>query len=334
MKKSRVISIIIILVLVSLTLRGGYIALRGGSSTIYIEGSDPDLPTLNLYTHGQTTTPQLGLLAGIREGDVTKLFNIRIHQWKNPDELLSHVLIGQGDLWIGHTEGFALARKRGAPVRILAFTSSHKFFIITSTGAGSWKDLGGATVGYAPPGSPSVPLLDAIMNRTGVKLHMQPYQGRELALMVSSGRMDTAILPEPLVSLFLSRFKNLTVIGNVEDLFLETMGYPGILPVAAIAVNELTARKYPDKIARLQDIIIMRTAQLAKEGRDAARYFPPQFEENIPRSLVADSLSRDILLARRAAECHNDVMLYLRAVHPDLFTGDNPLDKDDTFLWK
>jgi len=112
------------------------------------------------------------------------------------------------------------------------------------------------------------------------------------------------------------------------------MDYPGILPVAGIAVNERTALRYPAEMAKLQDIIITRTQRLADEGRNAARYFPSQFEENIPRALVADSLERDNLLARRAADCKNDVMTYLRAVHPGLFTGKNPLDKDNGFLWK
>lgn len=334
MKIKRALTLLVCMSLVSLSVWGGIIALRGGSSAFFIREPDPLLPTIDLYTHGQTTTPQLGLLAGIQENDLAGLFNIRIHQWKNPDELLSHMLIGQGDLWVGHTEGFAMARRRGAPVQILALTSAHKFFIITSTTARHWNDLSGATVGYSPPGSPSVRLLEAMMTRTGVKLNLQPYQGRELALLMASGRITTAILPEPLVSLFLSKYKNLAVIASVEELFCEITGHPGILPVAGIAVNERTARRYPREIARLQDIIIGRTQQLAHEGRDAARYFPDRFEENIPRRLVADSLERDILLARRAADCKDDLVAYLREVHPGLFTGGNPLDEDEGFLWK
>lgn len=334
MKLQRVFTVIFILVLGYLIFRGCMVALKVRSDSIFTEGSNSSLPTLDLYTAGTATTPQLALFAGIAHGEVSRLFNIRVHLWKNPDELLVNVLAGKGDLWVGHTEGFAMARKRNAPVQILAFTSYRKFFIIASRGVKGLRDLSNRTVAYSPPGSPAVPLMEAIMNKTQLRIRLEPHEMKELSLLISSGRINTAILPEPLVSVLLSRHGNFSVIGCVEDLFLKETGYRGTLPVAAIAVNVITAGKYRDRIAELQEIIVRQSKNIAVEGEKASVYFPSYLEEYVSRDIVAQSLKRDKPLARYGEETRNDLNAYLRVVHPELFTGSDTFDMDGNFLWK
>jgi NitT/TauT family transport system substrate-binding protein len=334
MRLQRVFTVIFIFVLGYFILRGCILAVRTSSDSVFTECNDPSLPTLDIYTHGTVTTPQLALFAAISQGEACRLFNFRIHLWRNPDELLACVLTGKGDLWIGHTEGFAMARKRSAPVQILAFTSYRKFFIITSGKARDWKDSVSETVAYSPPGSPAVPLMETIMKKRSLRFMSEPHEARELSLLMSSGKIKTAILPEPLVSMLLSRNKNFSVIACVEDLFVKETGYNGILPVAAIAVNEITGRKYRESMAKLQELIILQGRKILSEGEKASKYFPSYLEEYMPGNIVSESLKRDKPLARRNDELRDDLMAYLRIVHPGLFTGNNPIDMDGNFIWR
>jgi len=330
----KIFTVVLIILLLYFVFRGCFLVLHTASDEIFTEGNNPAIPTLDLYTAGTTTTPQLALFAGIAHGEVAGIFNLRIHLWKNPDELLANVLAGKGDIWIGHTEGFAMARKRRAPVQILAFTSFRKFFIITSEKLKNWKDLDSQTVAYSPPGSPAVPLMEIIMKKSSVKIMLEPHETKELSLLMALGRIKAAILPEPIVSHFISRNKNFSVMACVEDLFVMETGHNGSLPVAAIAVNEITARKYRGKIAKLQSVIINQSKKIASEGEKASVYFPSYLYEYISKDSVSESLKRDRPSARYGDEVRDDLMAYLRIVHPDLFSGINPIDTDGNFLWK
>lgn len=334
MNLRKIFTLIIILLLGYFIFRGCFLAVKSSSDAVYTEGNNPSLPTLDLYTYGTVTTPQLALYAGISSGEAGRLFNIRVHLWKNPDELLACVLTGKGDLWIGHTEGFAMARKRGAPVQILVFTSYRKFFIITSGEARDLKSIDGNTVAYSPPGSPAVPLMEIVMKKESVNLRLEPHEAKELSLLMSAGKIKTAILPEPLVSMFISGNKHFSVVACVEDLFNRATGHHGALPVAAIAVNSITALKYRNGMTKLRDIIVRQSRIIASEGEKASEYFPRYFEDYVPRDIVSESLKRDKPLARYGDEVREDLMVYLEAVHPELFSGNNPVNMDGGFLWK
>jgi len=334
MKKGNIALIITSLLLAAFAIWGGRMAFNGNADPVFYEGKDSSLPVLDLYTAGGATTPQITFFAALRENELSSLFNFRIHVWKNPDDLLSMVMAGKGDLWIGHTEGFAVAKMKGAPVQMLLFTSFHKFYILTSEKVSGWEDLAGMKVAYAPPGSPAFALLQDVMEKTSVKINLQPYQGRELELLMASGRVKSAVLPEPLVTLMLSKNSNLKVIAGVEDLFCSVTGKPALLPMAGIAVNENTARKYPEKIAAFQQIILNRSKILKGDGKKAAGYFPDYFLKYMPRTIVEQSLERDSVSAVKGSDMLNELAGYIRAVHPEIFNNMNITGWCRSFLWE
>jgi len=334
MKKGNIAAIITLLLLAAFAVWGGLSAFRGDADPVFYEGNNSSLPTLDVYTSGGATTPQLAFFAAIREGDFRDLFNFRIHIWKNPDDLLTNVMAGKGDMWIGHTDGFAIARMKGAPVQMLVFTSFHKFYILTSENVSAWEELEGSRVAYAPPGSPAFALMQRVMNAASVKLNLEPYQGRELELLMASGKTKTAILPEPLVTLMLSKNGELRVVANVEDLFCSIAGIQSPLPVAGIAINENTAKKFPEKIAALQKVILSRSKLLEGEGKKAARYFPDYFQKYMPLAIVEQSLERDTLSAEKGSDMRNQLGSYLNAVYPELFKNTNMTHWSGLFLWE
>lgn len=334
MKIKNSVFFLFLVILIALAARGVLVILRGDSASVHYEVNGEDLPVLDIYTLGGATTPQLALFASIREGEFGSLFNFRIHVLKNPDDLMTSVMAGKGDLWIGHTDGFAVARLRGAPVKMIVFTSFRKFYILTSSTAVSWRDLDGTTAAYAPPGSPAFHLLEKVMDKTHVRVKLEPYQGRELELLMASGKIKTAVLPEPVATLILSGNSEIRVLANVEELFCSVTGSAERIPVAGIAVNEKTAGLYPEKIAALQGIIVNRSAILERDGGKAARYFPEYFYKYIPPEIVEKSLERDIISAEKGGDMERELSGYLYAVHPEMFRDINMKEWCTDFLWR
>ena len=110
---------------------GGFFVLQGEDSGSLTFGKDPDLPTLVFHTTGLATTPQIPFWAGVASGEITALCNIRLNLWKDLDSLRAILLAGKGDLWLGHSEGFAQAALHDAPVTLLVVSGWRKFYFLS-----------------------------------------------------------------------------------------------------------------------------------------------------------------------------------------------------------
>jgi NitT/TauT family transport system substrate-binding protein len=291
---------------------GGYLSVRSDARDGFIEGDNPNVPTLTFYTSSMATTPQLAFWAALRKGEFRNLFNVRVRLWRNTDDLQSVILAGKGDIWLGHTDGFALAKTRGAPVVLLAITGWRKFYIVATDPRRRGLDaLARKTVAYAPPGSPAVAILRRIMGDGFSGLRLQAYQGRELEMLLMDGRVEAAIVPEPIVSMLLARNGNLRVVGSLEDIYGAKTGGPPRLPIAGIAVNANTAAKHPGIVDAILSAMLRSSAELGRDPAGAVKYLPSSFGSDIPQSIVLESMSRDIIFAKRAAEAEQEIAQYL-----------------------
>lgn len=313
---------------------GGFFSFRSDAAHDIIEGDNPDVPTLTFYTTGMATTPQIPFWAALRCGEFSNMFNVRVRMWRNADDLQNVMLAGKGDIWLGHVDGFALARKRGAPVVLVAVTGWRKFYLITN----GWnydgiRSLRGKTVAYAPPGSPAVALFNKIAE--GIfDIHLQPYQGKELAMLLLRNRVDTAIVPEPILSMLLLRNRNLRVAASIEDMYGKKTGGPTLIPMAGVAVNEKMVKKHPALVALIQDAMVRMAVKCEKDPVGSVKYLPQYFEQDIPQHVVRESMSRDVILVKRGVDVEGEITEYLKVILPSLVNVSGKLDLGRGFLWE
>jgi NitT/TauT family transport system substrate-binding protein len=286
---------------------------------------------VEVYTHAGATTPQIPLW-GAFGGECAGRFAPRTTLWKTAAHLQSVLLAGEGDLWVGHVDGFARARARGAPVVLLAVTGWRKFALVSADPAVSgFADFAGGVLPYAPTGCPSVPVLHAILGSAADRIEFRPYEPRQLALALIEGRERSALLPEPLVTVLLGRVDGLVVVTNVEDEYARISGGRARMPIAGIAVHEAFLRRHPDAVGALAAGILGAAARLADHPDAAPAVLPDAFAEVVDRGVVRASLMRDIILAEPAARVRPEIERYLRIVVPELDrTGGAP---DDAFFY-
>lgn len=326
---------IITLLTLGIIIVGGYFTLKGRSNIVLRYGNNPHLPTLTFYTSGLATTPQLAFWAGVKSGKITKLFNLKVVLWKNVDDLQNVLLAGKGDIWLGHIEGFALAKRRGAPVSLLAVTGWRKFYILSrNKGDKSIESFCGRTLPFAPVGSPAVPLLRTILKDKTCKIAFQPHDPKQLALMLARKQVNCALVPEPIVTMLLNKVRDLRIVLSVEDLYADRFGGKARMPIAGIAVNTRTAMKYPDKVKALQTILKNMADFLNRNKNKAPYVLPDEFSRFVPKKMVAQSLSRDIILVKTAKEAEPEIIKYFRIVFPSLVTKDGKLALDKSFIWE
>jgi NitT/TauT family transport system substrate-binding protein len=314
---------------------GAIVSVQNDSGMASQIGSSRDLPTLTFYTAPMATTPQIPFWAGVKSGEIPKLFNLKVEYWKDVDDLQGILLAGKGDLWLGHVEGFALARKRGAPVTLLAVTGWRKHYIVsTNPDLHRIEDFVGRTLPFTPMGSAAVPVMKSLLGRDAEKVEFQPQEARQLAMLLSRGTVDSALAPEPLVTLMLEKVPNLRVVLGLEEEYGKRTGHPPRMPIAGLAVNSETAARYPEKITALLGILREEGARLAAHPEIAPEVLPDAFTNFIPRAMVHASLERDMILVEPASNVEPEIVDYFKIVAPELVTADGRLDMDSSFIMK
>lgn len=307
---------LIALPLLYLAVAGGYLALSDDDGGFAV-GNDPDLPTLTFYTTGLATTPQLPFWWAVRHGPILKHCNLRVKMWKTLDDLRGVLLAGKGDLWLGHTEGFAQAALRKAPVRLVVVSGWRKFYLLsTNRERSGFSSFQNREIPFAPVGSPAVAVMRAISNPDENKIRFKPFEPRQLAMLLVKGKIDSALVPEPLVSVLLGKVNGLRIIASVEEIYGQRTGHPPRMPIAGLAVHLKTAEKYPDLIRLITHATITAARELRDDPQKGIEALPKAFEPFISRQMVEKSLSRDIILVKTAMEAETEIRDYLEMLMP------------------
>lgn len=281
-----------------------------------------------VYTNPGATTPQIPLWGAIRSGRLDGVLRAEAHVWKTAAHLQSLLLAGEGDVWIGHVDGFARARARGAPVVLLAVTGWRKFALVSRDPAVTdFTDFAGRTLPYAPVGCPSVDILRAVLGGAADRIAFEPHDPKQLALRMLQGTARSALLPEPVVTTLLGKIDGLRVVANVEDAYARINGGLPRMPIAGIAMHARLVRTQPRLAAVLLDALATAAQDLAADPERAADVLPEAFAEFVPREVTIASLTRDIILLVPAAEAREEVLRYLRIVTPELFADGAGLDE-------
>jgi NitT/TauT family transport system substrate-binding protein len=302
---------------------------------------------VTIYTATGATTAVLPLLAAILDGwPGTEL---EIIEWKNLDDLRGLVLAGKGDIWVGHLETLALAAGRGAPVSVAAITAWKKFYFLSAPlpldpGAPPRypKDLlelsqylqkEKLSLSAAPRSSPAAGIVVAIAKQGGPAFNLSSLPPQQVLLELSSNKIKAALLPEPMVTVALSKNADLKIIANLEDEYAKLTGGDARLPQAGIAVNTEFVKKYPSCVYQMVSAMLKGTDALkVKTTAEIVAILPESTKRNLGAQNLQNSLSRDIILTLPAWEVKSEIENFLCVVaHEELcqaghLKGDFPTD--------
>ncbi|MCK5803228.1 MAG: ABC transporter substrate-binding protein [Lentisphaeria bacterium] len=322
--------IVLFVLLVAVLVGAGLTAL---SSLRRSDSSSPSgAPRLVFYTNPAATTPQLPLWACAADGELERLFRLEMRLWKSTEHLQTLVLAGEGDLWLGHIEGFARARQQGAPVVLLAVTGWRKMALVTRRDdISTLADLCGRTVPYAPPGSPALPIARALLGDMADQVVFQPVHPRKLVMQLIRGDADIGLLPEPVVTMLLDKSSTCHVAFNLEDFYAPRNRGRARMPLAGLAVHAAFAQRHPERVEQLLRILKTKAVELNRAPERAPELLPEAFSSSIPRRIVKQSLARDVIMVEAARDVEDEINAFLALVTPELGGVDTHFPKD--FIW-
>ncbi len=291
-------------------------------------------PHFLFYTAQTATTPQLSFWAAAHAGDFEDLFSFDVETWRDLDTLKALLLSGKGDLWLGHLEGFALAKKNGAPLSLLAITAWKKFYLLSVDSAvNEFLDCPGHTVAYTPKASPAISIARAILGPQAAEVRFIPQELAELAHHLSDGTYHSALVPEPLAAMLLGKIPGLRRVSSLEETYGRTLGRPHRLPLAGLAVNTDTAARYPGAVQGLLQALSKQGKLLAHIPDVSLELLPQSVRSTVGSDVLRESLRYDLIHVEEARSVEQEILDYLRIVVPEVFSADGRLTLDSSFIW-
>jgi NitT/TauT family transport system substrate-binding protein len=325
---------VVLVLLLILFFVGQYFSTVGDQGRQLLYGNSPGVPTLQLYAAATATTPQLPLWSAYRRGKLRGVCNLEVSLWNNAEMLKGLLLAGKGDLWVGHVEGFALAKRQGADIALFIVSAWKKFFFLTTNSdVNVIEDLAGKPLAYTPPGSPAIPIYKALFPDARLRsVPLVPLETKQAGMRMLSGSLESVLAPEPLVSILLKRVPGLKVVGALEDVYGKRFNREARMPLAGLAINLKTAREYPELFKRLQKILVEEQEWLKAHQASIPSLLPEDFTKHLPDGVLEESLKRDLLYVADAAQAESEIVDYFRIVVPSLVTG-GKLGLDSSFIW-
>ncbi|HHX91779.1 MAG TPA: ABC transporter substrate-binding protein, partial [Paracoccus sp.] len=242
-----------------------------------------------------------GALAGISS-------DISLTVWRTPDELRAGLTSGAIDLSVVPTQAAANLYNRGMGLRLVNVMTNGLLYVLAREGViGSLADLAGKSLAVPFPNDTPDFVMRAILAQAGLTESVtlsSPATPMEAAQMLLSGRIDAAVLSEPVATVALMRAQQAGVmLVRAIDLQAEWGGITGlgpIVPQAGLAVTQAFRANHGELIAPLQAALAAVTQAVLADPAAAARHASSPLEQ--PAPMLAASIPHTNLTATAASE--------------------------------
>lgn len=266
--------------------------------------------------------------------------NIKFEPWNTPDQLRAIVAGGKADIVACHTHVAANLANRGADVRLLNVTLWKLMWIVTSdntlTTNTTIAAIAEKNIGVPMRGDLTEVVLSAIAKKSAVQWNpVAMKSSHDAAQWLLTGRLSSAVLPEPIVSHTLLRSetgeqRTVTLWRglDVQQLWSEAFGTPARLPLAGIAA--VGHRHAPQRYANFTRDYAQ-AAQWCRENPEEAAKLPAR--QTKANMLAVTGIARSLTFAppepEPAARVRSELEAYLEILRqhdPALIGGKLPND--------
>lgn len=268
-----------------------------------------------VWTNPSATTPLLPLLAALPPEERS------LQGWNTTVAFQSLLLGGDGDIWVGHLEGFARAYRRGAPLQLLAVTGWRKWQLLAKQPLRFPEDFRNREVPFGPADGAGRYLLEALLRESGEDtIRIAPSDVKPLMLRALQGQIDCLMIPEPFATSLCRKDPSFQRVTSLEEIYGDIRHRAPEVPWAGIAVNTRWARKNPRRGA---DLLAKMSRWAPASSEEICALWTPGQEafSHITQEELRDSLARDPVKCVPAADMIDEIREFLGIVAPE-----NPFD--------
>ncbi len=265
-------------------------------------------PAARLALYGPPAGPTITLAQAVASGALAALAgDISLTVWRTPDELRAGLTSGAIDLSVVPTQAAANLYNRGMGLRLVNVMTNGLLYVVARDGAVSGlADLAGKTVAVPFPNDTPDFVMRALLAKAGMGDSVtisSPGTPMEAAQMLLAGKIDAAVLSEPVATVALMRGKQAgTALVRAISLQAEwgvITGLGPIVPQAGLAVTQRFGADHADLIAPLHAALAAATATVLADPAAAANHAAGPLDQ--PAPLLAASIPHANLTATPAS---------------------------------
>jgi NitT/TauT family transport system substrate-binding protein len=258
--------------------------------------STASAPLARVSIAGLKGPTSIGMVRFMADQPVIDGTQTRFEVVTTPDLMIARILSGAVGVAFLPTNLAAVLYAKGVPVRLAATTGDGVIYIVTSrSDIHDVRDLIGHKLYNASKGAAPEFILDYVLKGEGVDPVKDvtvdyTFTHEELAQQIAAGRIDTAVLPEPFVTLALSQNPALRVAVDLQAEWAKISGTGSTYPISALVVRTALAQGHPALVDGILQAEQASTAWVvahpAEAGALAAQYI------GIPAPVVTNAMPR------------------------------------------
>lgn len=176
-----------------------------------------------------------------------------------PDIMVSKLLKKEVDFAIIPTNLAAKIYNKGVDYKLAAMSTWGVLYLVgNEAGIKEWKDLKGKTINSIGKGTTPDFVLRYLIQKNGLNPENDitfdySIEQVELAEAVIANKVKLALLPEPFVTMTLTKNKNIAIIMDLQDEWNKITDGKVPLAQSGLAVRGEFAQRYPDIVAKVLD---------------------------------------------------------------------------------
>lgn len=289
--------------------RRSFIAASGGLAASLSAPSILRAAASRLALYGPPAGPTVTLAHAVESGMLADIASdISLTVWRTPDELRAGLTSGDIDLSIVPSQVAANLYNRGMGMRLVNVMTDGLLYILAREGeVASLADLAGKTLAVPFPNDTPDFIARALLDHHGLTDSVElaaPATPMEAAQMLLAGRIDAALLTEPVATVVTIRAaaagETILRAIDVQAEWGEVTGLGPVVPQAGLAVTDRFTEANGDLVADLQAVMAAATASVLADPEAAAAHAAPYLEQ--PAPMLAASIPHSNLVATPASE--------------------------------
>jgi NitT/TauT family transport system substrate-binding protein len=191
------------------------------------------------------------------EPDLGENVELELSVLPSPQEMVARVSGGELDFAVFPANMGAKLYSKGPGYRLGAVTGMGVLSVVSSDGSiGQWSDLEGRTVHAIGKGATPDYLLRYMLSEHGltpgedVKIDFSVKSAPQLAQLVIGGKAETAVLPEPFVTMVRLKSDAADPVLDFQESWKEIMGTDRSYPITVVVVRPGLAEERPEVVRR------------------------------------------------------------------------------------
>lgn len=267
------------------------------------------------------STVRLGVMQGPTGFSSSALGDIaQVEVYPSPNEAVAKLIKGELDLIALPANAAASLYNKGVGIKVLAIIGEGMLSVVGSNESAKTLSV---------PGAGGTPDHMASLLYPEYEKEYSVTAPAQLAQLLIAGKVELAILPEPFVTMVMSKNPNLKIISNVQERWTALTGQEQY-PMSVLIAKDSFAEEHPILMQKVKEAYKNSIKTILKDPTSAGK----KIEELgiMKAEMATPALSNCALTFKEGSEAKEELLAYYRtllALAPDAIGGKVP----DDGLW-